>query len=545
MGIIDKFKDAGGAVYDGVRDGVDKGKELLGEGVDAATNAAGDVLEKVGADDVADSVEDWGDRSASSLGADVDEQQLGQTEEANELIHGNPGKIAGSVKNLRDFQRAFDAVGSGMRKLDSSHWKGQGADAFREKFSVLPTDWLRAADAFGDAAKALENFSKTVTWAQGQAREAIALHKKGQQTSKDAVESYNKRVDAYNAARAEPNPPPRPEPFTDPGTAERERARHLLKEARRQRDEAADTAKAAVSAALAHAPAEPEGWDRLKADGMDWALASGTESMHLLGGVAKGTAGLLNFVRSVNPVDPYNLTHPAEYYKNVNMTLAGLASTAANPDRALKNAWEAAKGDPSEFIGRLIPEIVGAKGAGALRGGLRARGALDNLASRGSGPELPSFDEVKRAVTETKPEVLSRKWPDDDGRYYATRVLRGGRPDGEPVLAGHGFVRIRAGEITVPPGTHISFYIDHGEKLPGLNGLAVERGVYPGPAVETFGPGDRIPNYTLGPPEAQGFGGFTVYENSVTVAQKTALGEILKENMGNVHWAACREIDTR
>lgn len=60
-----------------------------------------------------------GDETASSLGAGVGEQQLGQSEEANELIHGRPEKIAAAVKNLRDFQRAFDLVGSGMKKLDS------------------------------------------------------------------------------------------------------------------------------------------------------------------------------------------------------------------------------------------------------------------------------------------------------------------------------------------------------------------------------------------------------------------------------------------
>nr|WTB32326.1 hypothetical protein OG781_25155 [Streptomyces sp. NBC_00830] len=54
------------------------------------------------------------------------------------------------------------------------------------------------------------------------------------------------------------------------------------------------------------------------------------------------------------------------------MTLAGLASTVTNPDLALKNAWDAAKGDPSEFLGRLVPEILGTKGTGVLRGSLRA-----------------------------------------------------------------------------------------------------------------------------------------------------------------------------
>lgn len=357
---------------DKIGDGVDKGKELLGEGIDHATDKIGQGLEKIGAHEIADKVEDWGDGTASALGAQVGEQQLGQTEEADELIHGKPEKIAEAVKNLRDFQKAFDLVGSGMRKLDSGHWKGEAADAFREKFSTLPTDWLHAADAMENAAKALETYSKAVVSAQGKAREAIALYKEGDGDSKTAVDTYNKKVDAYNAARTGDNPLPDPGAFSDPGKAKRQRAKEILNDARTARNEAGDTAKAAVSAALAHAPKEPTGRERAKLELMDYGLGQGIELAHFGGGVVKGTAGLLNFVRSVNPVDPYNLTHPAEYYKGVNMTLAGLVSTAANPDRALKNAWEAAKGDPSEFFGRLVPEMLGTKGAGVIRGGLRA-----------------------------------------------------------------------------------------------------------------------------------------------------------------------------
>ncbi|MEK8142231.1 putative T7SS-secreted protein [Streptomyces sp. M10(2022)] len=47
------------------------------------------------------------------MGAEVGEQQLGRSEEANELIHGRPEKISAAVKNLRDFRRAFDLVGGG------------------------------------------------------------------------------------------------------------------------------------------------------------------------------------------------------------------------------------------------------------------------------------------------------------------------------------------------------------------------------------------------------------------------------------------------
>ncbi|MFJ3584595.1 putative T7SS-secreted protein [Streptomyces sp. NPDC090127] len=372
---------------DKVGDGVDKGKELVGEGVDYVTDKAGEGLDRVGAHDWADAVEDWGDETASSLGAEVGEQQLGQTEEANELIHGKPEKIAAAVQNLRDFHRAFDLVGGGMKKLDSAHWKGEAANAFREKFQTLPTDWLHAADAMEDAATALETYSKAVVSAQGKAREAIALYKEGDKDSRTAVDAYNKKVDAYNAARTGDSPLPHPGKFSDPGGAKRQQAREILDDARRARNEAGETAKAAVRAALAHAPKEPTGRERAKLELMDYGVGQGIELAHFGGGVVKGTAGLVNFVRSVNPTDPYNLTHPAEYYKGVNMTLAGLVSTVANPDRALKNAWDAAKGDPSEFIGRLLPEVLGTKGGGVVKGGLRA--GLDT-AKRPPGGKLRS-----------------------------------------------------------------------------------------------------------------------------------------------------------
>ncbi|MEW2635555.1 putative T7SS-secreted protein [Streptomyces sp. NPDC048389] len=369
-------------LVDGFDKGVDKGKELVGEGVDWTTDKVGAGLEKVGADDWADAVEDWGDETASSLGAEVGEQQLGQSEEADELIHGRPVEIAATVKNLRDFQKAFDLVGGGMKKLDSGRWKGEAADTFRGKFSTLPTDWLRAADAFEDAADALETYSKAVTGAQGKAKEAIALYKEGEADSKTAVEAYNKKVDAYNAARNGDSPLPHPGTFSDPGKAKRARAREILADARKARNEAGETAKGAVTAAMAHAPQEPTGREKLKLEFLDHQLAQSVEVMHLAGGVVKGAAGVVNFVRSVAPIDPYNLSHPAEYYKGVNMTLAGIASTLANPDRALKNAWDAAKGDPSEFIGRLIPELIGTKGAGALK--TVARAGMKDAATTGA-----------------------------------------------------------------------------------------------------------------------------------------------------------------
>ncbi|MEU4267965.1 putative T7SS-secreted protein [Streptomyces sp. NPDC026092] len=381
------WRGIGDGIVDGFDRGIDKGKELVGKGIDHATDKIGDGLDKVGAHDWADAVEDWGDETASSLGAQVGEQQLGQSEEANELIHGKPERIAATVTNLRDFKRAFDLVGGGMKKLDAAHWKGEAANAFREKFQTLPTDWLHAADAMEDAAKALETYSKAIVTAQGKAGEAIALYREGESDSKSAVETYNKKVDAYNTARTGDSPLPHPGTFSDPGKAKRARAREILNDARQARNEAGETAKTAVRAALAHAPKEPTGVEKAKLELMDHAMGQGFELAHFGGGVVKGTAGLVNFVRSVNPTDVYNLTHPADYYKGVNTTLAGLVSTVANPDRALKNAWDAAKGDPSEFLGRLLPEILGTKGGGVIKGGLRA--GLNGTKHLPEAPEKP------------------------------------------------------------------------------------------------------------------------------------------------------------
>ncbi|MFF8831941.1 putative T7SS-secreted protein [Streptomyces sp. NPDC015131] len=365
-------------------DAWEAGERIVGTGIDKGSEAVGGVLDRVGAEGLAEAVTDLGDGAASALGAQVAEKQLGQSEQAEELIHGRASAITASAGDLRDFARAFSMVGAGMRGLDSEHWKGQAATTFREKFRPLPTDWLHAADACEAAASALTAYAATVTAAQGMAREAIALFKEGNEVSQKAVDAHNKKVKAYNDARTTDAPLPEPAPFTDPGQVVREQAQDLLDAARRQRDAAAETANRVVTEALAHAPAEKSGTERAKAELLDYALGTGVETTHFAAGAVKGTVGISNFVRSLNPLDPYNRTHPADYYENVNMTLAGLVSTGAHPDRALKGAWDALREDPSEFGGRLFPEVVGTKGAGGLRA-LARKGALDAPGGGGKG----------------------------------------------------------------------------------------------------------------------------------------------------------------
>ncbi|MGP3981415.1 putative T7SS-secreted protein [Streptomyces sp. KR80] len=359
-------------VFGALGDAWDGAKQGLGEAVDATTDVVGDGLDLVGAEGAADAVQDFGDGVASDLGASVGEQQLGETNQPEELVHGKLSALAESIRHLRDFQRAFERVGQGLRKLDAGHWQGKAADAFREKFGVHPKKWLHAADACEDAARALDAYADTVKWAQGQAREAIELYASGTKASKQAVDAYNAKVDAYNATlEAGDDPGPRPGAFTDPGKADIEEAARILAEARRQRNDAGADAARKVRAALEHAPAEPSGWDRAEIELLDLTGAQIVEGTHLLGGVVKGGAGIVSFARSTNPMSLYNLTHPAEYAQNVNLMAAGLVTTARHPEKIPGQIADAIKKDPSEFAGRLIPELLGTKGAGAVRGGLR------------------------------------------------------------------------------------------------------------------------------------------------------------------------------
>ena len=137
MGIVDDIKGGLNSGLEFGEDLVDEGKKKLGEAVDYGSEKAGDVLDDVGLHDVADVVEYVGDDLASDLGATPGEQQLGETELFIQLVHGNPVKILESAKHLRDFQSAFDNVGTGMKKVDSAGWKGASGDAFSAGESSL------------------------------------------------------------------------------------------------------------------------------------------------------------------------------------------------------------------------------------------------------------------------------------------------------------------------------------------------------------------------------------------------------------------------
>ena len=410
-----------GDVKDGINSAADKAgnavddvKEAAGEAVDYAADKTADTLDYVGADGAAKAVRSAGDDVADALGAQVDERQLGESDDPKELIHGDVAKINESAAHLKDFYAAFERVGQGIRKLDAGSWKGKAADSFHEKFDVHPKQWMRTADACESAWKALDSYAETVSWAQKKAQSAIDTWQAAENKSKKAfdayrhqVDTYNAKADAYNAARdqgSDPGPKPdKPGDFHDPGSQGREAAQDMLKNARSQRNEAAAKAQHALKGALEHAPQAPKFTTEAALDVTDGIAAGGMNLMHVVGGVGKGFVETVNLARTLNPMEPYNVAHPHMYLANVAKTSLGLAGSAAHPGRLAKgmlgDGWGS---DPWNSGGTMIANAIGGKGVGAIGKGLLKAGAKD--AAKGAARTAVK-DGGKRTIMDRMREI--------------------------------------------------------------------------------------------------------------------------------------------
>ncbi|WP_345524649.1 putative T7SS-secreted protein, partial [Streptomyces echinatus] len=378
MGIGDFVSDI---TPDVVEDVVEDGVEWVGNRVEDAGDWTADRLDDVGWKSGADWVREKSRSLANRMGAEVDEMDLGQTEDKTKLVYGSPSKLRSTASHLRDFTESFNDVGLGLEGLDSDSLQGQAADAFRKTVNLEPPKWYKGADAFEGAAKALESFADTVTWAQGQAQLAIDKWKEGTKASAEAADAHQKNVDNYKKAvheykatpadKRDPSSlPAKPGTFSDPGEAKMKEAQDILAEARKQRNSAAETARTAVQKARDAAPRKPSYSEQLK-DGLDEVDLMKT---HFTMGAVKGTAGILNFVRGLNPMDPYNITHPADYVTHLNSTAAGLVQVANDPWGSGKQMLDDFMKDPAEGLGTFVPDAIltaATGGAGAAAKGAR------------------------------------------------------------------------------------------------------------------------------------------------------------------------------
>ncbi|MBP0451112.1 hypothetical protein J5Y04_16400 [Kitasatospora sp. RG8] len=360
---------------------VDSAQKAGGKVIQKGSHLVGGALDEAGLHGVAQKVNGWGDDVADGAGLKVGERGLDQSDDPKELVHGDAKKLGEVAGHLKKFHDAFEKTGTGLARLDHEHWTGAAAEAFQKAFDPQPKQWLTAADACGKAAAALEAYAHTVTWAQGEAAEAARLWKAAKKKADAAAKAwredamtYNLRVKAYNSTPADQRPaapPTDPGEFKNPAEADFRHAEEKLDAARTQRDSAARTAAGAIGAAVASAPAMPSKMQILKAEVKDGLMAAPVAYEHFYGGLIKSGTDLAKLGRSLNPMDPYNLSHPAQYLDGLSTTTAGLIKAGDHPVDLLKGLVGSGWGnDPSEASGKLVGNFL--IGAGTGGGGTAA-----------------------------------------------------------------------------------------------------------------------------------------------------------------------------
>ena len=107
------------------------------------------------------------------------------------------------------------------------------------------------------------------------------------------------------------------------------------------------------------------------------------------------------------------------------------------------------------------------------------------------------------------------------------------------VFAGHGSIDVTK-PATVPMGTSLTVYSWDGATITDDLGSKIEDGtVSSGVFKKVYTEGDVIPGYMLHP----NCGSLNISSNSIQVTESKHISELLAENMGEYHWAACTYID--
>ncbi|MET0236675.1 MAG: putative T7SS-secreted protein [Kibdelosporangium sp.] len=113
--------------------------------------------------------------------------ELGQTLDPRQLVPGDPAAIAADLRALVGTIEQVAKVGSDLGSVDVVDWTGQAAAAFRGVFGEEPPKWLRAVEDLGFGGEALAGYGDVLTWAQGQAQQAIEIHTQAMAASRAAA----------------------------------------------------------------------------------------------------------------------------------------------------------------------------------------------------------------------------------------------------------------------------------------------------------------------------------------------------------------------
>jgi len=322
------------------------------------------------------------------------EPGLDQTGDPAALVVADLPAVTGLAGHLDTLGGTLERTARGLQGIEVGQWSGDAADAFRARFEESPRAWFTGADAFADAAGACRRFAAAVGRAREQAGAAVELYRQGLAAGDAAVRERGAAPRTHDPAVGLGE-------FVDPGVPMLEQAVQQLEQARAVRDAAGADAARAVQAAASTAPDPPTGWSRAGAELSDL----GADVARVLPGIGDGVEDIARAVRTVNPLDPWNVTHPASYVDGLSSTAAGLVQANLHPSELVKGAFGTGWGsDPGHAAGKLIPGValsVGTAGSGKI-----AAAAAERSAARAIRDARPP------AKTEVAPEMPMRAFMD-------------------------------------------------------------------------------------------------------------------------------------
>lgn len=303
------------------------------------------------------------------------EPGLDRTADPAVLVAADLAAVQGLAGHLDALGGALERTANGLRGIEVGEWSGDAADAFRARFDESPKAWFTGADAFADAAGACRRYAVAVGRAREQAGRAASLYAQGLEASRAAVRERDAaaaEIDDAVARGAVPAPLPE---FVDPGVEIVDRAVRMLEQARAGRDAAgADAARVILSATTA-APEPPAGWSRVGAEVSD----SFADVGRAMAGVGEGVEDIVRTARALNPMDPWNATHPAAFLAGQSRIGAGLLQGILHPADLVAGTVGTGWGsDPAHAVGKLLPGAalsVGTAGGGKIAAAVAERSA--------------------------------------------------------------------------------------------------------------------------------------------------------------------------
>ena len=340
--------------------------------------------------------------------------ELGETDDPKQLVPGNAANITATARALRTRAGELEQAGVGLSRIDTAEgWSGPAGDAFRAKFHGQPRSWLTAGDSFLEAAAALDTYASTLTWAQGQAQQAINEWNAAQTATKLAQTEYQ----TYQQQGGT-------QPFQDPGESGRATAKKTLDSARTNLENSGNTAATMVGTARDRAPEKPGFWSKV-----------GHVAEEIGAGLENAGGEVVNALASVGNAMVHHPGDVAEMAGGAFLAAAGVVGVGASGLLDASVVLSPAGLSPAGVaLGGVSVLGVGAGATMAMAGArdvsMHAEGddqvspaSTDHTAGDGTtatdlGPDLT--DDVSRSIARHANEEAIR--PDGDGTHYVRGV---------------------------------------------------------------------------------------------------------------------------